>query len=234
MYKFSNLVKAQYLSRPNRFIILAKLRDNSIVRVHTNNTGSMKTCLEAGAEIRLSRAQNPNRKTKFDFEMIRMKGNWIGLNTLMPNKLVKYWIENKQIEELTGYNQIIPEHKIGNSRLDLLLRNTSSTQKENCYIEIKNVTYNDGGIARFPDAATKRGQKHLQELIRLKKQGNRAIMFYVVQRVDVASFASASKIDPEYSRLFQQAVEAGVEIIVPQVKVTPELIELKQFLPFSF
>jgi sugar fermentation stimulation protein A len=234
MYKFSNLVKAQYLSRPNRFIILARLNDNSIVKVHTNNTGTMKTCLEEGADVRLSPAQNPNRKTKFDFEMIKIGGNWIGLNTLIPIKLVKNWIENNQIEQLTGYNEIIPEHKIGNSRLDLLLKNATSETRTNCYIEIKNVTYNDGGIARFPDAQTTRGQKHLRELIALKNQGERAIMFYVIQRVDVSSFAPASRIDPEYSRLFQKAVELGVEIFVPQVKVTPELIELKQFLPFSF
>ena len=85
----------------------------------------------------------------------------------------------------------------------------------------KNVSLKDGNIAKFPDAVTTRGQKHLETLMEVKKQGIRAVMLYIIQRTDVEAFSAAEDIDPEYARKLKLAMAAGVEVIPLMVEVTP-------------
>jgi sugar fermentation stimulation protein A len=102
---------------------------------------------------------------------------------------------------------------------------------EQCFIEVKNVTMKDGKYARFPDAVTTRGQKHLKTLIEVKSRGIRAVMLYIIQRSDVEIFAPACDIDPDYAKLLSEAVAAGVEVIPMQAHVTPSNITLVKQLP---
>jgi sugar fermentation stimulation protein A len=104
---------------------------------------------------------------------------------------------------------------------------------ETCFIEVKNVTYKEGNYALFPDAVTSRGKKHLETLVKVKEQGMRAVMLYIIQRIDVEIFSTAKQIDPEYSKALKIAYNKGVEIIPLQVKVTPENIELVKEIPFE-
>ena len=115
----------------------------------------------------------------------------------------------------------------GDSRFDLFAEN----EQEQCFIEVKNVTLKEGRYALFPDAVTIRGQKHLKTLIEVRKKGMRAVMLYIIQRTDVEIFATANEIDPVYATILKAAVEAGVEVIAMQVKVTPDKIELMGKLP---
>jgi sugar fermentation stimulation protein A len=89
----------------------------------------------------------------------------------------------------------------------------------------------EGELALFPDAVTERGRKHLNTLIRVKKAGMRAVMLYVVQRMDVRIFSPARDIDPAYGKTLDKAIRNGVEIIVVQARVTPESIEYHRTLP---
>jgi sugar fermentation stimulation protein A len=228
--KFPNkLVHGKFIRRYKRFLTDVQLDDGTEVVAHCTNTGSMKSCLENGAEVYLTPVDDPKRKTKFTWEMIKINGDWVGINTGNPNKLAFEAVSAGEIPELAGYTNVKREVKFGDSRFDIFAKNS----KEQCFIEVKNVSLKEGKYALFPDSATIRGQKHLKTLIEVKSKGMRAVMLYIIQRSDVEIFASASKIDPDYAYLLKTAVKAGVEVIPMQVKVTPEDIEFIKKLPFE-
>ncbi len=161
--------------------------------------------------------------------MIYINNGWIGVNTSMPNMLAFEAVRDGAIKNLKGYTSVIREVKFEDSRFDLFAENDN----EKCFIEVKNVTMKDGDYAAFPDAVTTRGRKHLNTLIEVKKQGIRAVMLYIIQRMDIEIFTPAKDIDPEYAETLMKAYKAGVEIIPVQAEVTPEKIELIRELPFE-
>jgi sugar fermentation stimulation protein A len=223
------LVHGTLIKRYKRFLADVKLDDGSEVIAHCTNSGSMKSCLENGAEVYLSPVNDPKRKTKFTWEMIKINSDWVGINTGNPNKLAFEAVSAGEIPGLTGYTTVKREVKFNDSRFDVFAEN----EHEKCFIEVKNVTLKEGKYALFPDAVTTRGLKHLKTLVEVKKQGMRAVMLYIVQRSDVKIFAPAREIDPDYSTMLKKAVEAGVEVIPMQAKVSPEKIELVHKLPFE-
>ena len=89
----------------------------------------------------------------------------------------------------------------------------------------------ENGLALFPDAVTIRGQKHLNELMRVVREGDRGVIFFTVQRGDGASVSPADAIDPEYGRLLRLAMKSGVEAFAYRALVTPEEIQLTERLP---
>jgi sugar fermentation stimulation protein A len=203
------------------------LDDGTVITAHCTNSGTMKSCLETGAEVFLTPVDDPKRKTKFTWEMIKMNGDWIGINTGNPNKLAFEAISAQSIPDLDCYTEVKREVTWEDSRFDLMAKNETDT----CYIEVKNVTMKEGDFALFPDAITTRGRKHLETLIRVKQSGNRAVMLYIVQRSDVSQFSTADLIDPEYGKALRKAIANGVEVFVLQTKVTPTEIILKDRLP---
>ena len=228
--KFSQeLVKGKLIKRYKRFLTDIELEDGSIIVAHTNNSGSMISCIEEGAQVMLSPANNSKRKTQFSWEMIFINNNWIGVNTMIPNQLIAEAIKNNEIEGLKGYTIVKREVKFEDSRLDVYAENDT----EKCFIEVKNVSMRVGDGALFPDAVTSRGLKHLETLIRIKKQGIRAIMIYVIQRMDVNFFGTAKHIDPNYSKALQRAIKEGIEVFPIQAKVSPQEIIISRILPFN-
>ena len=228
--KFKNqLVHGTLIKRYKRFLADVKLDDGTEVVAHCTNSGSMKSCLENGAEVYLSPMDDLKRKTKFTWEMIKINGDWVGINTGNPNKLAFEAISAGKIPGLEGYTTVKREVKFGDSRFDVFAEN----EHEKCFIEVKNVTLKEGNYALFPDAITIRGQKHLKTLMEVKKQGMRAVMLYIIQRSDVEFFAPAREIDAAYSETLKKALDVGVEVIPVMAKVTPEAIELGEILPFK-
>ena len=162
--------------------------------------------------------------------MIRVGRTWVGINTGYPNRIVYEAIEKKKIPELTGYHEMRREVKYGkNSRIDIWLNGPEHT----CFVEVKNVTLTDGNVALFPDAVTERGTKHLRELMDQVTAGNRAVMFYFVQRSDCELFKPADTIDPVYGETLREAASKGVEILVYEAKVSPTQIRLGGTLPYD-
>jgi sugar fermentation stimulation protein A len=229
MFFKQELTHGRLIRRYKRFLTDVELDDGTKVVAHCTNSGSMKSCLEAGAEVYLSPVEDPKRKTKYTWEMIRINGNWVGIHTGRPNQLAVEAVRNGEIPGLTGYTKVVPEVKIQDSRLDVMAQN----DRETCFIEVKNVTMKVGDYALFPDAVTTRGRKHLETLIRLKEEGYRAVMLYIIQRMDVSIFGPAREIDPGYSETLKRAVGHGVEIFPVQAEVLPEGIVLKDVLPFE-
>jgi sugar fermentation stimulation protein A len=221
------LIHGTLVKRYKRFLADIKLDNGNEVVAHCTNSGSMKSCLENGAEVYLSPVNDSKRKTRFTWEMIKINGNWVGINTGNPNKLAFEAIKNGKIPGLEKYTTVKREVKFRDSRFDMFAEN----EHEKCFVEVKNVTLKEGKYALFPDAVTTRGQKHLKTLVEVKKEGMRAVMLYIVQRIDVEVFGPASEIDPGYAAGLKEAVAEGVEVIAMQAKVTPEKIELTKKLP---
>ena len=225
--KFKNLVPGKILKRYKRFLTDIELENGEIITAHLANTGSMKTCWQPSWPVLLSYHDNPNRKLKYSVEMINNGETWIGVNTQLTNKIVKNSIENSLIPELADYANIQSEKKVEKSRIDLYL--TNHKIKKNCYVEIKNVTLlGNNKTALFPDAPTERGQKHINDLMKLKEIGHRVCMFYLVQREDIEIFTPSKEIDPKYSELLGNAYKRGLEILVYKCKLTPQSIEIDQ------
>jgi len=221
--KFINkLVKGKLVRRYKRFLADVELEDGTIAIAHCTNSGSMKTCIEEGAPVYLSPATDPKRKTKFTWEMIYINNSWIGVNTIIPNQLAFDAIVAGEIEKLKGYTFVKREVKFGDSRFDIYAEN----KNEKCFVEVKNVTMKVGNYALFPDAVTTRGRKHLETLIEVKKSGIRAVMLYVIQRMDVDIFGTAKDIDPEYAKSLKRAIDNDVEVIAIQAMVSPDGIQI--------
>lgn len=223
------LVHGKLMKRYKRFLADIELDSGEIVIAHTANSGSMKSCLEEGAEVYLTHTSDPKRKTQYTWEMIKINNAWVGINTAVPNVLVYEAVINQEIEQLGGYSTVKREVKFDDSRFDVF----ASNEHEECFIEVKNVSLKDGRYARFPDAVTTRGMKHLNTLIKVKKEGKRAVMVYVIQRSDVEVFSPAFEIDPDYAKTLKKAYQSGVEVYPIRAIVTPEKIELGELLPFE-
>lgn len=222
------LYSGTLLRRYKRFLADILLDNGTEVTAHCPNSGSMLGCNLPGSRVLLSRSNSPHRKYSFTWELVEAGGGWVGINTGLPNRLVREGIEAGLVKELQGFSLIRPEVPYGeNSRIDLLLEGDGGR----CFVEVKNVTLMENGKARFPDAVTTRGQKHLRELMQVVSQGDRGVIFFVVQRGDAGSVSPADDIDPEYGRLLRKAVGHGVEALAYQALVTPEEIRLLKRLP---
>ena len=209
--KFSQpLIPGKLIRRYKRFLTDVELENGEVVVAHCTNSGSMKSCIEEGAPVYLTPVNDPKRKTKFTWEMIFINNGWIGINTSVPNQLAYDWIKNGVLEPLKGYVTVKREVTFGDSRFDVYAEN----EHERCFIEVKNVTLKEGRWARFPDAVTSRGLKHLKTLVEVKKQGLRAVMLYVIQRMDVDLFGAARDIDPAYAEALRTPIERAWKLFL--------------------
>ena len=229
------LTHGRLVRRYKRFLADVILDDGTEVVAHCTNSGSMKSCLEEGAEVWLSPVDDPRRRTQFTWEMIKIGGDWVGINTSNPNALAMEWVAGGLVPGLEGLTGLRREVRWEDSRFDLYGELAEdqfpAASEQGCFIEVKNVSLKEGDRALFPDAVTERGRKHLNTLIRVKKAGMRAVMLYVVQRMDVRIFSPARAIDPAYGKALDEAVRNGVEVIVVQARVTPQGIEYHRVLP---
>jgi len=223
------LTPGTLIKRYKRFLADVRLSSGDLVTAHCANSGTMKECSEPGRPVYLSFHNNPKRKLKYTWEMIKMSTSLVGVNTLVPNRLVKKSIEDGLVEQLKGYENVKAEVKVSDkSRLDLML---TKADRKKCFVEIKNCTLVKEEIAYFPDAVTTRGRKHLVELQRLAKEGNRSIIFFLVQRMDAKAFTPADNIDPAYGKELRKTKRNGVEVIVYDVIIDLEKIVLGKKIP---
>jgi sugar fermentation stimulation protein A len=211
------LVSGTLLRRYQRFLADVRLDSGETVTAHCPNTGSMTGCSEPGRRVFLSRSENPKRKYPFTWELILMPDGLVGVNTQMPNRLVEHAVRKGQIRELAGYEHVRREVRLNSrSRVDLMLEDGNDAR---CYVEVKNCTLVQDGVAMFPDAVTARGLKHLLELQQLLAEGHRSLMFYFIQRMDARQFRPADEIDPQYGKVLREVWRAGVEVLAYDVGI---------------
>ena len=212
-------VKGIFKNRPNRFIAEVEV-GGSLEIAHVPNTGRCKELLVEDAVVWLKPSDNPNRKTKFSLHFVENRGVLVSLYSQQANSIVYDAIVDGKIKELSGYDHHQREKTVDNSRIDIYLANREDDccgmnfLVEPCYVEVKGVTLVVGDEARFPDAPTERGAKHLKELIKLKKEGNRCVVFFLIQHPAGMSFRPNWQNDPVFSQTLNEAYAEGVEILV--------------------
>ncbi|QID16754.1 DNA/RNA nuclease SfsA [Nitrogeniibacter mangrovi] len=204
------LVAGRLLRRYKRFLADVELDTGAVVTAHSANTGSMRGCAEPGARVWLSAADNPKRKLAWTWELVEAApGVVVGIHTGRANGLVEEAIGAGRLHALGGAERVRREVRYGSaSRIDLLFEYASGPP---CHVEVKNVTLAEAGVARFPDAVTTRGTKHLHEMAAVVGAGGRAAMVYCVPRGDVGCVCPADDIDPVYGAALRAAMAAGVE-----------------------
>ena len=221
--KFPPLVEGILIKRYKRFLADVELVNGEIVTAHCANTGPMKGVLWPGGRVRLKYSPSPKRKLDWSWEQAEvpshneLKRCWVGINTSLPNKLIRNLIEANVLEKQFGLiANIKPEVKYGlegKSRIDLLLKpEASNSDNRNIYVEVKNTTWCEKSLALFPDTVTTRGQKHLRELMSLYPHA-RAVLIPCISRNDLENFAPGDSADNLYGKLFRDALANGVEVI---------------------
>lgn len=211
------------IRRYKRFLADIKLPDGAEITIHCPNSGSMRSCSDPGSPVCYSRSGNPARKYPHTLEMVHNGSTWIGVNTARTNAIVAEALKNGMIGELSGFETMAREVKTSDtSRLDLMLE----TNGKKTYIEVKNCSLVQDGMALFPDAVTARGTKHLRELARLVSAGHGGVILFLVQRRDARCFAPAAAIDPLYAQTLAEVRRAGVMALAYQADVRPEKIEV--------
>lgn len=224
------LLRGTLERRYKRFLADITLETGEVVVAHCPNTGSMLGLADPGNPAYVTFNDDPARKLKYTLEMVDVGTSLVGVNTARPNMLVYNAVAGGEIAPLTGYTSLKREQKYGvNSRIDLLLEKPG----EQCFVEVKNTTLRAGDEAVFPDAVTTRGAKHLDELMAMVAQGHRAVMFYLVQRMDCQAFNVAAGIDPVYAEKLHEATRKGVEVLAWQCELSPRGIGLSRRLPLA-
>lgn len=208
----AELKKMTFVERPNRFILHCLNEEtNQLERVHLADPGRLMELLIEGVTIYVLPSMNPNRKTKWTAVYVESNGILVSINTTYPNKLVESMLKKAIIEELSVYRWVKSEYTYGSSRWDFLLEDE---EKNQLLLEVKSVTLAKDGIGMFPDAITKRGSRHVQELTAIAKEGTfKTAILFVVQRGDVEIVTGAAEIDPVFAKNLEEAAKAGVQLL---------------------
>ena len=215
--QYERIEEAVFLSRPNRFLAQVRTAGGEEV-CHVKNTGRCRELLIPGTRIWVQRNDNPSRKTTLDLIAAEKAGKVVNMDSQIPNKVAEEWIRSGHLFEEPRL--IRPETRYGDSRFDLYLENAESRM----FLEVKGVTLEEDGVARFPDAPTLRGVKHIQELIRCREEGYRAGILFVIQMKGVRYLEPNDRTHPEFGEALRRADHAGVEILAVDCRVTPESI----------
>jgi len=218
---------ATLIPRYNRFLADATRDDGTVVKAHCPNPGSMMGLKAPGLRIWLEPNDDPKKKLRYGWRLVELGGgHWSGIDTSVPNRVVKEALEARAIPALAAYDSVRPEVRYGsNSRVDFLL---SGPGLPDAYVEVKNVhLLREGDWAEFPDSVTTRGAKHLGDLSEMVAQGARAVMLYVVQRTDCVRLKFAADLDPGYAAAFVRARAAGVEAICHRCDISVEGVSLR-------
>ena len=213
----TNLIKGKLLKRYKRFLADIILEDGTEVVSHCPNPGSMMGLATAGTTVWLEPNNDPKKKLKYGWRLIEYKNQMICIDTSIANIVIKEALEKKEIPELS-YQGFKPEVKYSdNSRIDFLL--TSPSQQ--IYLEIKSVTLmREKGLAEFPDSITKRGSKHLEDLLKMVTFGHKAVLLFLCMRNDVDRVRIAADLDSIYSASIKVALKSGVQLICYDTQVT--------------
>lgn len=219
--KYSQIEKAVFLERPNRFVAYVKLLGKKET-VHVKNTGRCQELLREGTEVYLEKSANPVRKTAYDLVAVRKGDRLINMDSQAPNKAVGEWLLKKEL--FPNLTLLKPETKYKNSRFDFYME----CNEEKIFMEVKGVTLEKDGVVLFPDAPSERAVKHLQELIEAKRDGYQAYVLFVIQMKDVAFFMPNERTHPEFAEALRKAEAAGVQILAYDCRVTEDSMQIDQ------
>lgn len=218
------LTPAKLVQRYKRVLADVVFPDGAPATVHVPNTGKMLGVSDPGAMVWLSKAR-PGRKLGWSLHLVEADGGFVGVDTSLPNVIATEAIQAGLIAPLAGYESLRREVKYGHaSRIDILLE---SAGKPPCYVEVKNVHLRrSGDLAEFPDCVAARSSKHMGELAEMVEGGARAVVVFVVQRMDCTAFTPAADLDPAFAAALRDAAARGVEVLAYACRVSPEEVAL--------
>lgn len=215
--KYQNIHKGTFLERLNRFVARVEI-DGREERVHVKNTGRCAELLVPGNAVYLEKSDAPGRKTAYDLVAVEKKSpegaRLVNMDSMAPNRAAREWLENGGLGMLQNLRA---EATIGDSRFDFC----AEQDGRRVVVEVKGCTLEEHGVARFPDAPTERGVKHVRGLIELAKQGCRCAILIVIQMKGVHVFRPNWATHPAFGEALLEAREAGVEIIAVDCMVVP-------------
>ncbi len=217
---YSNIVPGTFLSRPNRFIAHV-LIDGKEEICHVKNTGRCRELLTPGATVYCEDAQSPTRKTRYDLIAVQKGSRLINMDSQAPNAAAYRWLTTGGLGTLENLRA---ESRHGDSRFDFSFTKDGVP----CFLEVKGVTLESGGVCAFPDAPTTRGAKHLRELTSLAAQGYGAYVLFVIQMSDVTCLHPNDATDPAFAAALREAAQAGVNILAMDCAVTPSTMTLRR------
>jgi sugar fermentation stimulation protein A len=225
------LVPGIYLRRDNRFRVQVQV-NRRVEAAHLPNSGRLDELLVRGHKMWLAPAdlrRSPQRRTAFDVVLVEFAGRLVSMDARLPGHLVADALEHRRLKVFEDYRVFQREVRLGQSRLDFRL--DGEPEIPCCWIEAKSVTLVENGTARFPDAPTLRGQRHVQELIKAVEDGERGVVFFVVQRDDARQFKPHDQADPAFCQTLRQAAQVGVEVLAWRCQVSLKTIELVDEIP---
>lgn len=217
--KYQHVITGKFLARPNRFIAHVETLEGIQV-VHVKNTGRCKELLVPGATVYLEKGRNPKRKTPYDLIAVEKGNLLINMDSQAPNHVFAEWAAEGNF--LPDVQKIHPEYVYGESRLDFCLETSQGLH----FVEVKGVTLEEHGAARFPDAPTERGIKHIHELQQIVEAGGKATLFFVVQMAGMHSIAPNDMTHPAFGEALRAAVDCGVQVCAWGCKVTPDSLTI--------
>jgi sugar fermentation stimulation protein A len=224
------MLKAKLIRRYKRFLVDVELEDGSVMTAYCPNTGAMTGCAEGGWNVWLSKSHSSTRKYPYTWELVETDKGLVCIHSVLANKIVAAALNQNAVTELQDYSEIRAEVPYGGegSRVDFLL-----SGKGKCYVEVKSVTLlRSGGLGAFPDAVSSRGAKHLRELMTVKAEGHRAVVFCFLLNTGRFRMTVADDIDKIYGDTLRQALRAGVEILAYGCEITHKGMGLSQPMEF--
>ena len=222
--RYANICEGRFELRPNRFIAHVAVEGRTEI-CHVKNTGRCRELLLPGAVVYLERAGNPLRKTQYDLIAVRKGELLINMDAQAPNKVFGEWAAAGGF--LPGVTAIRPEFTWGDSRFDFRLEDGQGP----IFVEVKGVTLEESGEARFPDAPTERGAKHLRGLLRAVEEGYRAAVCFVIQMKGPTVFRPNDRTDPAFGQALRQAAAGGVRVLAVDCRVEPDSLSVDSFVP---
>lgn len=218
--KYKNIVEGKFIERPNRFIAKVEI-DGVTETVHVKNTGRCRELLVKGSTVCLEKSNNPERKTGYDLIAVLKNGNnIINMDSQIPNAVTEEWLKKGN---LFSKNAVIRREVTHNkSRFDFYIEDGD----RKIFLEVKGCTLETDGIARFPDAPTERGVKHINELIDCKNLGFEAYILFVIQMKGIKHFEPNDITHKAFGDALRRAEKSGVKILAYDCIVTPDSIEI--------
>ena len=225
---YSNCTAGTFLSRPNRFVAQVAL-DGRTETCHVKNTGRCRELLIPGCRVYLTRSDNPARKTKYDLIAVEKETVHspllINMDAQAPNHVFEAWARAGRFRP--GLTLLRPETVYGASRFDFYWEAGTDWG----FVEVKGVTLEEDGVARFPDAPTLRGVKHLEELIAARQAGYQAALCFIVQFSGAKYVTPNDTTHPQFGQALRRAAAAGVEVFALGCAVTPDTLTAEEFVP---
>ena len=218
--RYANITKAEFISRPNRFIAQVRI-DGRTETVHVKNTGRCRELLIPGCEVWLTEPGTPGRKTRYDLVAVRKStGALFNIDSQAVNTVMREWLDSQ------GFDRVVPEYTYGSSRIDFYMDRDGGRY----LLEVKGCTLENGGIGYFPDAPTQRGVKHIRELIKAVSEGFGAAIGFVIQTEGVREVRPNTETHAEFAAALNEAAAAGVKVLFFPCRVTPDSLIITEMI----